>query len=128
MLTSLLRLFKKVDVLPKEETIYVKEKQKFNVKKAFGTFRLKNGENIISMPVYGFVSDFEYRHQIITGKEAFEQWIFSINSLRNGDFFLKIKEDRYVRVSDIMDIINVVESDHEIEAEISVKKILRLIE
>lgn len=129
MLKSLTQFFSKK---PKpieyiEETIYVKEKQKFNVKKSFATVRLKNGENVVSKVFYGAVNigNSGTSHYVTTGRQVFNEWIYRINFGSSQEAFLEIKEDRYVRISDIMDIINVVESEHEIEAEVPVAKILR---
>lgn len=127
MWMNLTRFFKKKQKEPKyiDEEIFVQEKQKINVKKAFATIRLKNGENIVSRVFYGRVNTAEKWYTVIFGNEVFKDWIYRINFGIKQESFVAIKEDRYVRVSDIMDIINVVESDHEIEAEVPVKKIIR---
>jgi hypothetical protein len=119
MLKNLAQLFKK------DTTIWTMEKRKFNVKKSFATFRLKNGENIISRVIEGCVYKTEYDYTMVTGRTQFENWIFQINQIHDQNYFFHVKEDRYVRVGDIMDIIGVVESDHEIEVEVPVKSVIK---
>ena len=105
----------------KDEWVDVPCKKKINVKQAFCTIRLKNGENIISRVFKGHRGPIW--STIITGKMRLVQDFCALQA--GSDSFYHITEDRLVRLSDIMDFINIVESDYEIEIDTTEKKLFR---
>jgi predicted SnoaL-like aldol condensation-catalyzing enzyme len=111
------------------ETVWVNEKKKFNVKKSFATIRMKSGETLLSRVFEGSVhihnikeTNEEYKwYTTIFGKQALINFFTDI-SRKDPQAFIQIQEDRLIRCADILDIINIVESDHEIEVEIPTQK------
>ena len=131
MLKSLMELLfphnKAEEQIP--EVVWVNEKKKVNVKKSFATIRMKNGETLISKVFEGKVEVGSYQddtdsykwHSIIFGKQVLINFFTEV-SRKDPHSFVQIQDDRLIRCADILDIINIVESDHEVEAELPVKK------
>lgn len=121
---SLEKLFgSKQKSAPREEEIWVNEPCKINVKKAFATIRLKNGENIVSREFIGHINFWDSSSNIInTGKMLLVSFFQGHGCT---DALILVKDDRMIRGTDIMDIINIVEVDHEIDSTKKVKKIFR---
>lgn len=135
LLDKLLGRKPKVVEIPKPK---VKVKKKLNVGKAWGTIITKQGEIIktkicygsrIAIPLYikaehslavGMLPYGEtvYDHRLHTGKEAFIQWVHSNTVAAQANYFWQVTEDRMIRVEDIREIINITESEHEIEFEV----------
>jgi len=110
----------------REETIWVDVKKKVNVKKAFCTVRLKNGENVLSKEYVGMFKGLwccGWQVEILTGKECLVTDLCALRA--DAPVFYHINPDRIVRLTDIMDFIGIVETDHEIEVDTKEKKILR---
>lgn len=106
--------FRETKNLETKEVVWVKKP--INIKKAFATVRMKNGEDFICKEFYGythFVTSDCYL--IITGKEVLLKYFFENSS--NNNLFL-VKNDRMIRGTDIMDIVGIVESDHIVELEV----------
>lgn len=132
MLKSLMeKLFGPKEQVEVPEVIWVNETKKINVKKSFATVRMKNGETLISKVFEGYVEvqghkeeDQEFKwHSIVFGKQVLLKFFIEV-SRKDPYSFVQIQEDRLIRCADILDIINIVESDHEIEATIPVKKLM----
>lgn len=131
MLKSLMELFfpqnKTEEQIP--EVVWINEKKKINVKKSFATIRMKNGETLISKVFEGKVEIGSYQeesdsyrwHTITFGKQVLINFFTEV-SRKDPHSFVQIQDDRLIRCADILDIINIVESDHEIEVELPVKK------